>query len=361
MKKITCIFFICVFILFIGFSFAFAEPREIEYYPNSITIFGDSISTGYGLEGYEQETPQHGYNEKNYHVMNYGKILNNKYSLSQYYNFASDGLTSSELLEMLKTGDYDDNLKSSDYIIISIGGNDILQFFYKALGKATGLGEEYTFDDIKNINFKDQAVYKNIITYLSSDELSKAKENTKIDFKANFLATTDYIQQQNPKARIIYQTVFNPLSNATNIEFLDKAVEALLADVNKTITENNIGTRNEKSEQIYYYIDVYGAFNKDAKKYTNISSYDIHPNAEGHKLISQLIDDKINQIYYLSIQQADKEAIKNNTGANSKVDVADTTTDKTNEDYTTFIMIGSCVILVAIAAYVISRRKNNGR
>ncbi len=361
MKKKSSILFICFFILMNIVTFASAEPNKIDYYPHKITIFGDSISTGYGLEGYGHDSPLHGYNEKNYIVMNYGKMLKEKYSLSEYYNLASDGLTSAELLEMLKTGKYDDKLKSSDYIIISIGGNDVLQFFYKALGKATGLGDDYTFNDIKNINLKDKAVYKNIISYLTSDELSKSKESTNVNFKTSFLATKDYILKQNPKAKIIYQTVFNPLSNATNIEFIDKAVESLLADINKTIRENNIGTRDGKSEQIYYYVDVYNAFNKDATNYTNISKYDIHPNAKGHKLISQLLDDKINEIYYLSIQQADKETISNTSDIDSKVDVADTTVEKTSKSYTVYIITGSCVVVIAVLAYFISKRKQNGR
>lgn len=361
MKRISSIIFIFIFILMNLVTFASAEPKRAEYYPHKITIFGDSISTGYGLEGYDHDSPQHGYNEKNYLVMNYGKILKDKYSLSEYYNLASDGLTSTELLEMLKTGDYDEKLKSSDYIIISIGGNDILQFFYKAIGEATGLGGNYTFNDIKNINFKDKAVYKNIISYLTSDELSKSKESTNINFKANFLSTNEYILKQNPKARIIYQTVFNPLSNATNIEYIDIAVESLLADINKTIRENNVGTRDGKSEQIYYYVDVYNAFNKDATNYTNISKYDIHPNAKGHKLISELIDEKINEIYYLSIQQADKETISNISDIDSKVDVADNTVEKTSKNYTLYMITGSCVVVVAVLAYLISKRKQNGR
>ena len=361
MKKISRIIFICVFVLMNIVTFASAEPNKVEYYPQKITIFGDSISTGYGLEGYDHDSPQHGYNEKNYLVMNYGKILKEKYSLSEYYNLASDGLTSAELLEMLKTGEYDDKLKNSDYIIISIGGNDVLQFFYRAIGEATGLGDDYTFNDIKNINLKDKAVYKNIISYLTSDELSKSKESTNKNFKDSFLTTKDYILKQNPKAKIIFQTVFNPLSNATNIEFIDSAVESLLADINKTIRENNVGTHDGKSEQIYYYIDVYNAFNKDATNYTNISKYDIHPNAKGHILISQLLDEKIKEIYYLSIQQADKETISNTSDLDSRVDVADNTVEKTRKNYTLYIITGSCVIVVAVLAYMISRRKQNGR
>ncbi len=361
MKKKLCIFISFIFMLTNIVNFASAKTNKNEYYPHKIIIFGDSISTGYGLEGYDHDSPQHGYNEKNYIVMNYGKILKEKYSLSDYYNLASDGLTSSELLEMLKTGDYDEKLKSSDYIIISIGGNDVLQFFYKALGEATGLGDDYTFNDIKNINLKDKAVYKNIISYLTSDELSKSKESTNKNFKDSFLATKDYIIKQNPKAKIVFQTVFNPLSNATNIEFIDKAVESLLSDINKTIRENNIGSLDGKSEQVYYYVDIYSAFNKDAANYTNISKYDIHPNAKGHILISQLLDEKIKEIYYLSIQQADKETISNTSDLDSRVDVADNTVEKTSKNYTLYIITGSCVVVVAVLAYMISRRKQNGR
>lgn len=350
-----------LFLLIVVFSIfvlpVLSMPDEKAYYPKSIMITGDSISTGYGLEGYGLSTPENDFTDFNYLVQNYGMILKNKYALSKYTNCAIDGITSTDLIDILSSGDYDDDIKNSEYVIISIGGNDCLNYVYKVIGAATGLGDNYTIEDIKNIDFADKQIYKNIISFLASHEISEMKATAINNFNNNFSAITEYIYAKNPNTKIIYQTVFNPFINVKNAGILDGIAESLLKEINKIIKENNIITRDDKSVQLYYYVDVYEAFMEDTKKYTNINSFDIHPNAEGHKLISVLLDNKIKDIYFNSIQQAHED----NNNETSKQDTTPsniaTFKDNAKKNYKYYLIFAAGIVVISYSSFIIAKRK----
>ena len=48
-------------------------------------------------------------------------------------NKAVSGATSADFLELLKSGELDSDLKTSDAIVISIGGNDLLGILFDFL------------------------------------------------------------------------------------------------------------------------------------------------------------------------------------------------------------------------------------
>ena len=86
-----------------------ADKQEI----NAITLLGDSITYGYGLE-------------ENQH--NYGWYLGEYYG-AEVENLAQNGLTSEELIDMLETDDVQQAVKNADMVCLSIGGNDLLHIF----------------------------------------------------------------------------------------------------------------------------------------------------------------------------------------------------------------------------------------
>lgn len=260
------------------------EAKNCNTSPINLLIIGDSISTGYGLENYEYKNIPHTSSINT--TGSYGYILSQKYNLTDtYHNFANDGDNSDELLKKLQTHKLDEYIKNADFISISIGGNDLIDYFYSVIKNSLDIKDELSLEKIKNLNFKDIKLYQNVIIYLATNDFKEMKKNTQNNFNDNFNSIEKYIHDLNPDAKIIFQTVFNPFSGIPSYTLFDSISEMFLTDLNKTITSS--GTDNTD------FIDVYSVFKDNSKKYTNILSNDIHPNSEGHKKIAELLDQKI--------------------------------------------------------------------
>lgn len=258
--------------------------KECNVTPVNLLIFGDSISTGYGLEDYNYENiSQADYiNTTN----SYGYIIAQKYNLTDTYNnFAHDGDNSLDLLNKLKTQKYDDYIRNADYIVVSIGGNDLIDYFYTVIEKSLNIQGELNLESLKQINFKDIKTYENVIKYLATTDFSKMKKTTIDTFISNFSDIVEYLYNMNPNANLLFQTVFNPFSGLDNYILFDKIAQSFLMDMNNII--------KDKKFHSYDYIDVYSIFENRAETYTNMKNLDIHPNLEGHKQIAILLDDKI--------------------------------------------------------------------
>lgn len=82
-----------------------------------LVVLGDSIATGYGLDGYsagDNSSAQ-------------GSFANRLGALyPEYDNFARDGLTTEGLLSMTEDGSLSEALSGADTVVLSIGGNDLL-------------------------------------------------------------------------------------------------------------------------------------------------------------------------------------------------------------------------------------------
>ena len=119
-KKLLCIAAaLAVSVLFGTVCYAETEFEDVEVnVPPQMLFLGDSIASGYGLDGYDTGREN---------CRSYANILAGEYSgeLSQscgfsMTNLAEDGQTSSELLEKMNNGKYDDDIKNADCIVISI-------------------------------------------------------------------------------------------------------------------------------------------------------------------------------------------------------------------------------------------------
>ena len=80
--------------------------------PLHILALGDSIALGYGLEDKEQEA--------------YGAVLAKKAG-AKFTNEGINGLRSEDLIGRLEAGEYDEQIKDADIILLSIGSNDVLK------------------------------------------------------------------------------------------------------------------------------------------------------------------------------------------------------------------------------------------
>lgn len=295
MKRIISILVMCFLCISIYTETAYCSSI---YYPKNILVLGDSISTGYGLEGYNEKD-----DSKNYATKSYANQLRDKYNLLEgYKNFAVDGYTSSDLLSTLKSNEYDNYIQKSEYVIISIGGNDIIEYIYKCIGEAVGLEDGYTISDVFKIDLSKPDIYKNVLSFITTKEEKEIEYYIINRFRDNLFSIEEYIHSVSKDTRIIFQTVFNPVGNIKQIKLFNSLVEDVIIQLNNTIKDNSsVSDKNDVTATRYYYVDIYDSFSYDTKKYTNITKNDIHPNQEGHKIIFQKIDTLISNIYTVEI------------------------------------------------------------
>lgn len=259
--SLVCALVISAVILSNGIIFACAEQttKQVEVStPQCMLVLGDSISTGYGLTNYKEGN--------NYNTDSYANLLQ-KYKLSQnndYYNYAIDGQTSLELYSRVKSGNYDEDIKKSDLILISIGGNDLLSALLEFIQDTMAtdltadeaLSASHETADFTNgeadisFDFTDPDILNNL------NKMVKTISNNITKLKGNLIGITDEIHEISPNAEVVFQTVYNPLDG------LKMEIPSLLTDVfvsrieevNRIITMN---AETDDNQTRYDVADVY--------------------------------------------------------------------------------------------------------
>ncbi|WP_144549717.1 GDSL-type esterase/lipase family protein [Bacillus sp. X1(2014)] len=157
-------------------------------------------------------------------------------------NEGINGITSSELNDLVQEGRFDESIKQSNIITINVGGNDILQL---AKGQ-----------DIRSV----------IQDY---DQL-------KTNFAKNLTDITTKIAKLNPNATIVFLELYNPLSPN---EQLYPLADKMLPKWNLNIYE----AANKVSGSIV--VETTKVINGDHLQ--NLSSDGVHPNVAGYTAISE--------------------------------------------------------------------------
>ena len=254
------------------------EERNLPV-PPKLVFLGDSIAAGYGLEGYDKSDL--------YHCNSYANIIGNDYAalLTEegcdfvMKNDAVSGDTSQDLIDLLDSGEIDADLKDSEAVVVSIGGNDILHIIF---GAAENLGwDSSTGDfDFDRVNFKDA------ITQLTSmsDEIDDALKG----YEAN-LAIIDFFFNDPAVTEIYTQTLYNPVEFFSDWKMLVEYAEGKIDRFNDIVKDG----ADKDGVHHYTVIDVGSRFEGQNAELTNIASYDIHPNAEGHKIIAEMVDTEL--------------------------------------------------------------------
>lgn len=256
--------------------------KEVSVPPN-LLVLGDSIAAGVGLEGYTGT----GNGPKGC----YASILAEKYQKElpescamKMDNKAVSGYTSEDLLKQLTSASVDKNVLSSCAVVISIGGNDLMRPALEFVEKDLGLK---TPEDIKNFNKAKLLLPSNLIKI--NEKLDEISANL-TKYGENLDKIIGYIKNKAPNTLIVVQTVYNPLDSNKSIETLANMIGGKIDELNAII---NSHAKKENGEQNYLVCDVHTAFKGKSSEYTNIDKYDIHPNAEGHKVISELVDKQL--------------------------------------------------------------------
>ncbi len=281
----------CLALLLALLSFAGIAAADVK--PVKAIFMGDSIATGYGLENIEDSYFYQVSHEKNYHALNY----------------AVDGHKSTDLLSRLKSSDpMREDIRTSDVLFISIGGNDLIGLF---LGAST--------------------------TQLM-DILSKGGESayvkTAINMMTNNLnAIVSEIRGLNADCTIIFQTQYNPLyAHPSYKAFADKV------DNFSPLFNNLFYSLAEKNENVYV-ADVYTAFDNyydTQKSYDIIQSDGIHPSVKGHALIRDVLLQKVTELEEADVIPTTptlpetRHYLLGDCDGNAKVNILDATTIQKN-------------------------------
>lgn len=247
---------------------ASADEREL-------VVLGDSITSGYGLEGYVSGNNYSSeYSFANMLAMGFGG----------YENFAVDGRTSGELLSALDDADIAAALAGADTVVISIGGNDFLQPMLGAVRDSVMSDSDLLSALQGGESSVGEDNYMQIMTQMMSVMLDAVDS---VDVSAvgdNISGILDGISELNSECQVILLTVYDPFEGVQGMEMMDVAAREKLGELNSEITDAAAAHGAEVA-------DVHSAFAGHALDYTNISSMDIHPNREGHGVIYSLLSD----------------------------------------------------------------------
>ncbi len=245
---------------------------------------GDSIAAGYGLA--EDES-------------SYVDLIGEDLGASTT-NLAASGMTSTELLQMLSSGEHDDVISQADIITISIGSNDLLKPFINRVTKAFGIEN---VNDINNTVISELTKkYKNdpfllipVIAELNSqivdnEELYEICKNFEVN---NFPQIISQIKAKNHDAQIIVNNIYNPYHNVSiyGIYDLGEIADSYINRINMAFSVS----------PKYNYVDIYDLFREEGLTNSNINfwnldtlNFDPHPNKDGHMMIFSAVHPKVN-------------------------------------------------------------------
>lgn len=247
--------------------------REVVHHtdvPPKMLFLGDSIAAGYGLDGYTSED--------NYNCRSYSNILKEKYEAELrdecghiMVNKAVSGYTSDDLIKQIQSGALDSDLKDTDAVVVSIGGNDLLGIMLDLL-KSLGFSDSGSFDTGSLDLFSAAA------SFLSMDgDVNKALEK----FDGNIKIISEELLKRTG-GTVYIQTLYDPLEYFDKFKMVTEFSDEKIGKLNSIISGN--------SSSGYTVIDVAADFKGKSGTLTNIGSFDIHPNAEGHEVIAEDVD-----------------------------------------------------------------------
>ena len=320
-----------------------ASAKEVK----NICVYGDSIPAGYGLESPSE---------------NFVNKLAEEYSLKEgesLFNYAVSGATSGEILgQILNTSN--EVLQNADTVIISAGGNDIMnEYGLKLVESAQKYGLEIgsagiVFDYQNPVNMIGQMLSMlinsdkaDIILNIFDDcmtESAKADYQKAVDvFEKNIQEMTEYIKNTGSQADIYIFALYDPISVFSMDGDFFKSLSGSIESMHEYVLEF------AGSDEKLHAVDVYGHFSGHYGEWTNIYKFDIHPNKAGHEQLYKITDN----------------AIKSNETAESfsesSIDIYEMSYEiekPESNDYIVWIILGGIVAVAVIGAVIIALVKN---
>ena len=244
--------------------------HDIEV-PPKMLFLGDSIAAGYGLDGYSKDDL--------YSCRSYANILGDKYKTEladkcghTMINKAVSGYTSSDMLQLVSSGNLDADLADCDAVVVSIGGNDLLGLVFELFDRLGYSLDSGSFD------------YKKIDIFGAADALTKMDseaDEALSGFETNLPEIVKALDSRTDGV-IYIQTLYDPLEYYSKVPKVPEFSQDKIGRLNDII-RNGAG-------DAYKVVDVAAAFEGQAETVTNIKDFDIHPNFIGHQLIADEVD-----------------------------------------------------------------------
>ena len=271
-KKLLCLPLLTLFFWSAFIPAAGAQART----PKSLVLFGDSISTGYGLSDSNKS---------------FGGLLEQALTVPHYKNLAVNGATSADVLASVKA--HRAEIRSADTILLTAGGNDVLNVFFAAIRSSLGLPENAAARQIlENLLAKKDSLDR-IDAKLKSTQTQEKLKAAEAGFATNLPAIISEIRADNPGVKLYIQTIYNPFSDGSDFFPFSDLADGILARMNTEIKSGAPGK--------YTVIDSYSAFRGKALTLTNIAGFDIHPNEAGHAVIFRLAYAAVTGKQYASV------------------------------------------------------------
>ncbi|NLT09848.1 MAG: hypothetical protein GXY08_10130 [Ruminococcus sp.] len=318
-----------------------AVAEEEAKNDGGIVIFGDSIAAGFGLD-----------KDKEY---NYGQIIGD-YLDCDVQNYAHTGDTTEKLLAKIDSLDADQKkaVADSDYIIVSIGGNDLMGYATKKILEFSAerglLNPGFTADNIPEkpgitdllvmVNLKGdgglmdyaqdsllnamelQNLLKKDITNALIGKTDQHNGYIQTDIMPNIETAVSELRAMNPDARIIVQTVYQPIqfdpeyveatySSSSNYNNVKTVLSMLRTNFKKVMDmfrdELNTMDDIEVADVYYQFTSVPDGVkqNEETPGYSylltsmqnDFANMDFHPNQKGHLVIATTILEKIGDLH----------------------------------------------------------------
>ena len=268
----------------------------------SVVVLGDSIARGYGLQNVEKQRFSSLLSER----------LKTVYADVSVANYGIDGQTGRELLTLLQTTPPSE-LADCDCVIISIGGNNILQAITSLSSVADKIGNvnPNVFKDYFLYLFAEDEAVKQKYSY-SCDEINRIFktvneafvgedfnaliDKAEKDLTAEIPQIVSEIKKINPDAEIYIQTVYNPYKNIkVSLDGIEEILD-LSVHGDRAVSKLNAPIISLAEENGYIVAPIYERFERSRKPLTNARfdvtesrfSIDPHPDANGHIIIADI-------------------------------------------------------------------------
>jgi lysophospholipase L1-like esterase len=333
-KKLLCFMLLTVFLWS-----AFIPPAGAQAFPpKSLVLFGDSISTGYGLSDPGKS---------------FGSLLEQALSVPHYKNLAVNGATSADVLASVKA--HKEEIRSADTILLTAGGNDVLNVFFASIRSSLGLPENATARQILESLLSKKDSLDRIGAKLKSTQTQEKLKAAEAGFAKNLPAILSEIRTENPGAKLSVQTIYNPFSDGSDFFPFSGLADDILARMNTEIKSGAPGK--------YTVIDSYSAFRNKALTLTNIAGFDIHPNEAGHAVIFRLAFSAVTGQQYAAAvggSPAPGSETSSSTGKALSPPPSGTVTGPSSVQFRAGAEIAGAAVLLLLAGIGIRKRKKDG-